>query len=108
MRSCSSFRRRSKPHDVVAQMAGVWSPALFPSERTQECYKVRLLLRCQSQPKPCFIEVNDVQQVSRRAVVEVGRTRREPAQDRSFDLADMIEVSIDQSLAKVGCCFASR
>ncbi len=53
--------------------------------------------------------------------MEIWGTCREPAQDRPFDLSDVIEVAIDQSLAEVrrgfagaGCqscvriCFAYR
>src|SRR5580658_1978413 len=52
------------------------------SERTKECHKVRLLLRCECEPESCFIKMDDVQQSSRGAVVKVGRPGREPAQNR--------------------------
>jgi hypothetical protein len=47
--------------------------------------------------------MHSVQQRLRGAVMEVGGAGAESAQDRSLDLANMVEFAIDQGLAEI-CC----
>jgi transposase-like protein len=61
----------SEFQNVNARAAVACGPVAFRwkktrgSEGAQECDKVRLLLRCQRQPEPRFIKMDDVQQCSR-------------------------------------------
>ena len=52
--------------------------------------------------KPLIVEVDHVPQAGRRSVVEIGRARREPAQDRSFEPADILAFAGDHGAARVG------
>src|SRR4051794_26957688 len=67
-------------------------------ERGEKCGEVGFLLPCEEEMEAPFIEVDDVHQCPRGAVVEVWSARREATQDRPFDLADVVEVAVDQGL----------
>ena len=45
--------------------------------------------------------MHDIREGFSRTVVEVRRAGGETAQDRSFDLADMVEFSVDEGLAEI-------
>src|SRR5437588_6130534 len=57
------------------------------SKRVEEVHQILLLLVGQADGEAQVVEIDRIQQGRRRAVVEVGRARRQSAQDRSFDLA---------------------
>lgn len=75
-------------------------------ESGQKCDEVRFLLRCQDQAEAVFVKMHDVQQSLCGAIMEIRRARSQPAQDRAFDLADMVELAVDQSLAEIRRSFA--
>jgi hypothetical protein len=75
-------------------------------KRFQERDKVvRVLLR-KMKVESCVVEMDNFQQRGGGAVMEVGSTPRQPAQDRSFDFSNMVELAIDQSLAEICRGFA--
>src|ERR1700730_7326698 len=53
-----------------------------------------------------IVEIDSVNQSGCGSVMEKRRARGETTQYRSFDLANMVEPAIDQSLAQIGCGFA--
>src|SRR5262245_57324055 len=74
-------------------MAGT-SPAMTwercaGSQRVEEVHQILLLLIGKADAEALVVEVHRVHQRRRRAVVEIGRARRQAAQDRSFQLADV-------------------
>src|SRR5215468_32366 len=82
----------------MSKRAGFASQRL---QRAQESYQVRFFLRCQDKAKTLFIETHGVLKRLRRAVVEIRGTGREAAENRSFDLANVLEFAIYQGLAEV-------
>ena len=68
----------------------------------QERDEVVLLLVVQVQGEPSVVEIDGLVQVLRRSVVEVRRPRREPAQDRSLEAADVVPLPGDECTARVG------
>ena len=54
-----------------------------------------MLLFRQTEAEALLVKIDDIIQRRCGAVVEVWRPRREPAQDRSFNFANMVELAID-------------
>src|SRR5438128_12140095 len=71
------------------------------SEGTQECDQISLLLIRKPDIESLVIEVDDIEQGGRRAVMKVGSTRRQSSQDRSLDLAYVGTLAGNQRAARV-------
>src|SRR6476469_2246218 len=71
------------------------------SERSQERRQISLLLIRQLHLKPLVVELHDLIEIRRGAVVEVRRPGRQPAQDRALDAADVGALARDQGAARV-------
>src|SRR5260370_2410280 len=70
-------------------------------QRLQERYQVRFFLRRQDKPKAGFVKMRDIQQGLSRAVMEERGAGGETTQDRSLDLANIVESAIDQGFAEI-------
>src|SRR5689334_544695 len=85
-----------------------WVPApgpvnrATPLERAQERDQVGFLLRCEDKAKARLVKTHGVQQCLSRSIVEKRGAGGETAQDRPFDLADVVEFAVYQGLAEVG------
>ena len=77
-----------------------------PLERLQEGDEVVYVLLGEVQVEASVIEVDSIQQRCRRTIMKIGRTTGKSTQDGSFNLANVIELAIDQSLSEIGGCFA--
>ena len=75
-------------------------------ERFQERNQVILILLRKLKVEARVVEIHRVHQSGCGSVMEKRRARGETTQYRSFDLTDMVEPTIDQSLAEIGCGFA--
>src|SRR4051812_47068717 len=69
------------------------------SERTQKRNQIELLLIREPDAETSIVEVNDVEQRGCPAVVEIRCARRQSAQDRSFELADVGTGAADHGAA---------
>src|SRR5207253_1424475 len=104
---CAPSASRCWPVGYLA----LWGPSSTPSPRgpraaplsegTQECDQISLLLICKPDIESLVIEVDDIEQGGRRAVVKVWSTRRQSSQDRSLDLADVGTLAGNQRSARV-------
>src|SRR5580692_9980209 len=72
------------------------------SEGIEEGDQVLLLFRRQPHLKALVVEVHELGEVCGRAIVEVGRTRGEAAQDRALAAVEVAALSGDQRLARIG------
>src|SRR5690242_14872806 len=75
-------------------------------KRSQEGHKVVFVLRREVEIETHIVKIDSVQQRSRRAIVKIGRAPSQASKNRAFDLADMIEPAIDQSLTEIACGLA--
>src|SRR5215471_13551205 len=78
------------------------SPFCSRLERAQERDQIGFLLRREDETESSFIETYRLQQRPGRAVVEVRRARRQASKDRALELADVIELPVDERLAEIG------
>src|SRR5581483_6607637 len=67
-------------------------------QHAQEVAQVQLVLMAQGQSKPVFIKLHHIHQSLGGAVMEERRPGGEASQYRSLDLADMVELAVDQRL----------
>ena len=74
---------------------------MIRSQHAQKVDQVCFVLPAQDKPEPVLIEVHDIQQALRGAVMEIGSARGKAAEDRPLDLAHMSEFAVDQSLAEI-------
>src|SRR6185436_12293372 len=89
---CHLAARRAADHRPVARPQ---------SESTQERDQIGLLLRREDEAEALLVEPHGVQQCSGRPIVEERGATGETAQNRSLDLADVIELAVYQGLAEV-------
>src|SRR5437867_12973089 len=71
-------------------------------ETAQERDQVGFLLSREDEAKAVFVKTHSVQQCLSRPIVEKRSTSGETAQNRPFDLADVVEFAVYQGLAEVG------
>ena len=71
-------------------------------ERIQEIDEIGFLLVRKANCEPLVVEVDHVPQGGSRTIVEVRRARSEPAQDRTFEPADILALAGDHGAAWVG------
>src|SRR5262245_36848042 len=122
-RCCESTATRGQAPRFVAlaerqtekRLAGApaRAPAITPPSRgargaraglqgVEEVHEVGLLLVGQADGEALVVEVDHVQQRFGRAVVEERRARRQPAQDRPLELADVLALAGDLRAAGIG------
>ena len=72
------------------------------SQGIQKGYEVGLLLGAEANAEALVIELDDIGHRGGRAVVEIGRARRQATQDWSFQFADIGAISADHGAANIG------
>src|SRR5262249_36714412 len=88
-------RSQSFKNMTSKQWRGILKAAPRLAEPNEETHQISLLRVSEPNGKANVVELDDFLQPSRRAIVEVGRSRCQSPQDRSFKLADVRPLARD-------------
>jgi hypothetical protein len=76
-------------------------------ERPQESDEVVFVLLRKVKAETDVVKTDGILQGSGGAVMEIGGAPRQAAENRAFDLPNVVELAIDSGLAEIGCGFAA-
>src|ERR1051326_4006338 len=101
---CTAQMIRRRATAGVPPFAGIpYARSGVVSQNGQKRDEVGTLPSGQANLEVGVVEVHHVVQTGGRTIVEIGRSRRETAQDRSLELANVGPLAGDERSARIGC-----